>query len=162
MVNTSDAKSPGEHWCSIYIPKKYNQNIEYFDSFGLPAINKHFLKFINNNCKQYVYNPLQIQSDISTVCGEFCVVFLHQRCVEKKTLEQFINQFDRNKLEMNDAKVVTMYNKVHKQKKNTRAKKKMTQFGYGSNDNNIICNQTCVARHQQTKKKKRKKSGNAL
>lgn len=149
VVNTSASfEGSGEHWVSMYIPRKYNQNIEYFDSFGLPAINKYFIKFLSNNCKNYVYNPVQLQSDTSLVCGQYCTVFLHERCTKRKSLKHFITQFSPNDREMNDSMIRRMYRKIHNHNKTTRVqKKKMTQHGRGLYCN-VICNQTCVARTQ--------------
>lgn len=155
VINTSASnEGPGEHWVCMYVPAKSSQSIEYFDSFGLPALNKHFRKFIKNNCTHYIYNKVQLQSNISTVCGEFCVVFLTQRCCEKKNLQQFINQFSTTKLEMNDAKVTTMYNKLQKQKKKPKT---ASQLGHGHLENSIVCNQTCVSREHCIKQIKQNK-----
>lgn len=146
VVNTATSfEPPGEHWVCMYLPKKSNGNIEYFDSFGLPAINKYFVRFLKNNCKQYNYNPFQVQSNISNLCGEFCVMFLHARCKNRQTLTEFIKQFDREKLQLNDSKVMKMYKEM--QKKNKLSRVKTTQFGRGS-FNTIVCNQTCVSRQR--------------
>lgn len=154
VANTSPSfDPPGEHWVCMYLPKRANENIEYFDSFGLPALNKYFIKFLKNNCKKYNYNPLQIQSNISNLCGEFCVMFLHERCRNKMKLKEFINQFDREKLHLNDSKVQKMYKEMQKRNKKTRSK--MTQLGRGSY-NDVVCNQTCAPRQQSTKTKKNK------
>lgn len=154
VVNTSPSfDPPGEHWVCMYLPKKSSEKIEYFDSFGFPATNKYFIKFLKNNCEQYNYNPVQIQSNISNLCGEFCVMFLHARCKDKMNLQEFVKQFDREKLQLNDSKVIGLYRKMHR--RNKRARAKMTQFGRGSYSN-IVCNQTCVPRDQfkQTRKTK--------
>lgn len=156
VVNTANSTDIGEHWISIYVPCKYTQKIEYMDSFGLPPNNHHFLKFIRNNCKQYVFNPVQIQSDNSSVCGEYSTCFLYQRKMEKKKLKQFINQFSASKLEKNDVKIVKMYNKIQKMHKRNRVTRvKTTQLGRGhSSINNSVCNQSCLSRIQLKKKTK--------
>lgn len=155
VANTAASfEGDGEHWVCMYIPKKYSENIEYFDSFGLPAINNYFEKFISNNCKKYVYNANQLQADNSTVCGNFCVVFLNERCTKKKSLSEFVNHFSKTDREMNDAKIRKMYNKLHAQHKVTRVKnknKKMTQRGRGLYCK-LICNQTCITRQQMHQK----------
>lgn len=148
-VNTVGHKYLGEHWVCMYIPKKYTQSIEYFDSSGTPPMaNNYFSEFIKNNCNHYVYSPLQLQSASSNVCGEWCVTFLHDRCTKKRTLKQFINQFDANNQEQNDLKIIKMYNRIHK----TGHIRKMTQHGRGVNTN-IVCNQSCIPREQRKMKK---------
>lgn len=148
VVNTDEASEPGEHWISIYLPKNRNDLCEYFDSFGLPATNPHFIEFLKTNCNQYTYNPIQIQSDRSNTCGEYCVMFLHARNKDK-TLKQFIDKFDRKKLEKNDKKIINMYIRMYRQLK--RKRDEMNQLGGGMHSDNIVCNQCCVSRkrHKQ-------------
>lgn len=149
VINTDESFKPGEHWISIHLPKNRKEHCEYFDSFGLPAINPYFIDFLNTNCKQYVYNPIQIQSDDSNLCGEYCVMFLHERN-RNKTFGEFINMFDEKKPEKNDKKIINMYKKMHRHTKRARAK--MTQLGGGIHSNHIVCNQSCVSRKQNKKK----------
>ena len=57
------------HWVTIYIPS--NGPLEFFDSLGNepPPIIK---EYIGN---YYVYNGKEIQSNNSTTCGAYCVLY---------------------------------------------------------------------------------------
>lgn len=86
IINLADSDNPGTHWTSLYI--KDNIAI-YFDSYGL-APPKDIQKFVKG--KKLLYNTDHIQSDTSTACGYYCVLFLyHFNNLNKdyKTLKQF-------------------------------------------------------------------------
>jgi hypothetical protein len=76
VVNTDPRSQPGTHWMAIYIDG--NGNGEYFDSYGLrPFIPEHvlFLKKL----KKFRYNKTTLQSLISTLCGQNCVLYLDSK-----------------------------------------------------------------------------------
>ena len=59
----------GTHWVAFYY---HNDNIEYFDSYGLkPA------QIIDNY--PYTYNNTQYQSYDSKTCGYYCLYFIYHR-----------------------------------------------------------------------------------
>lgn len=166
VLNTDNSRSKGQHWIALYVPKN-NGDIEYFDSGGRPPTNKRWLKFIKNNCNRYIYNPIQIQSFISEMCGEFCITYLNERICKKKSLKEYIDQFNTKDLEMNDNTVKRLYNNIQKTK-NKKKKKKITQSGRGvghiklldcSNPQNggVVYNQTCISIECATEKKNRKR-----
>ena len=70
VVNTDPAGQPGTHWVALYQEKP--GVMETFDSFG-----KDFSSYnINLPPCRLVTQCHQLQSDISTVCGQFCMFFL--------------------------------------------------------------------------------------
>ena len=78
-----------------------NNNVTYFDSFGVEHIPKEIKTFINNkNIKKYIF---RIQTYDSLMCGYFCVGFI-DFIVAGKTLTEFTNYFfspnNLNKKEM--------------------------------------------------------------
>lgn len=99
IVNTHKAKYKGEHWIAIYIPVK--GCAVYFDSYGLPPHHTQIKTFLKNNCSKYIYNRRQLQSSVSTVCGEFCCMFLLYKCREKN-LKSFYKRFGTKSLATND------------------------------------------------------------
>jgi hypothetical protein len=83
VLNTHPNGAPGEHWLAFFYNSKTRQ-LEYFDSFGLPLS-----MFAHVNAALDSHNILPIvtrankagmlQSITSTVCGHYCIAFLHWR-----------------------------------------------------------------------------------
>lgn len=76
VCNTAVKNHAGEHWIAIIISPEGNG--EYFDSYGLPP-NDTFSSFLNTNCMSWVRNNCALQSPFTTVCGQYCVYFIHKR-----------------------------------------------------------------------------------
>ena len=76
IANTDPSYLSGEHWIAIYVVNK--STADYFDSFGQPPENKHFKKFLSQ-FQNYNYNSTCIQGSDTTVCGQYCVIFLISR-----------------------------------------------------------------------------------
>ena len=66
---------PGTHWIVIYFSE--HMKGKFFDSYGKRPIhcNKHFLDFMNRNAVEWEGNKIQLQSALSTVCGQYCEYF---------------------------------------------------------------------------------------
>ena len=79
IVNTDKSTSPGRHWCAIY--NDGHGHIEFFDSYGRsPGYNSVYIsRWINQRAKTLEFNRKKLQSDHSTVCGLYCILYLHQR-----------------------------------------------------------------------------------
>lgn len=136
IANTDVASKSGTHWVSFYFPKK--GPAEYFDSFGVsPVFNKHFLKFLQQNCSSYITNTKRLQGDFSTTCGHYCCVYSYYRC-NGKHMKDFVKKFSKKNFNMNDNKIINMYMKCF----DSNFKKK-TKFQHGGV---IICNQTCKSK----------------
>jgi hypothetical protein len=95
IVNLADSDDPGTHWTAFYI----KDNIAvYFDSYGL-APPKDIQRFVKG--KKLLYNTDHIQSNDSTACGYYCVLFLyHFNSLNKdyKTIKQYgyaLNKFNQ-------------------------------------------------------------------
>ena len=98
VVNTAPSAEEGDHWVAYYSDDR-NQ-LEYFDSLGKPPL----------TAVRCQYNVRRIQGACSSVCGEYCIYFLHSRAVKNVSLEEFINSFSEKNLEKNDKLV---YRIVH-------------------------------------------------
>ena len=83
-----------------------NNNITYFDSFGVELIPKEIKRFVNNNNnnnnnsnnnnnKNIKTNILRIQAYDSTMCGYFCIGFIGFMLAEK-ILTEYTNLFSPN------------------------------------------------------------------
>lgn len=113
IVNTHKAKYKGEHWVAIYIPIK--GYAIYFDSYGFPPRHAEIKTFLKNNCFKYKYNKRQVQSIVSTLCGEFCCMFLLYQC-RKKNLKSFYTRFGNKNLMVNDKKIKLSFRSAFKLK----------------------------------------------
>ena len=77
IVNTHASNLPGEHWIAMY--QAADDVIEFFDSFG-QAPSKYGFGLDIFNDKRIVQQDNKIQSDVATVCGQYCLFFLACRC----------------------------------------------------------------------------------
>ena len=53
---------------------------DYFDPYGQAPQHVEFANYMNENCSQWSSNDRTLQRPLSTVCGQYCVVFLSLRC----------------------------------------------------------------------------------
>ena len=70
-----------------------NNNVTYFDSFGVEHIYKEIIKFIEN--KNTITNIFIIQAYDSIICGYFCIGFIYFM-LKDKGLTDFTNLFSPN------------------------------------------------------------------
>lgn len=131
VCNIDPSYKPGSHWIAIYISK--NNEIEYFDSYGMSPKNIYIKSFLNKLSKKFIYNNYRLQSDFSTLCGNYCCVYLYFK-TKNKSLQDFLKYFTKHKyLHLNDKKILKQFNSIFKSKK-------IKQIG------GRFCNQTCVPR----------------
>lgn len=74
VVNSDPIRKPGQHWLALSIG--CNGVGEYFDSYGLPPFVKEHKQFLNRHCKSWTWNTTELQAIDSTVCGQYCVMYL--------------------------------------------------------------------------------------
>ena len=78
----------------------YNENVTYFDGFGVEHIPKKIKKFIN--CfLSITTNTFRIQAYDSIMCGYFCIGLI-DFMLTGKTLTEFTNPFSTNNFKKND------------------------------------------------------------
>ena len=92
VFNTDPMELPGTHWIAIYFNEQMKG--EFFDSYRKDLIhyNKHFLDFVNRTAVEWEHNKIQLQRAFSTVCGQYCIYFLHHHC-RKRTTSSIVNSF---------------------------------------------------------------------
>lgn len=105
VSNLDSDKKPGSHWVAIHIDQ--SSVGQYFDSFGRSPEGTH-RTFLNRNCRQWDYNNKRIQNDWTSVCGEYCVVYLYYKFYGKSMLE-FTNIFQTDETVRNDILVYDMF-----------------------------------------------------
>ena len=76
-----------------------NNNVTYFDSFGVERIPKEIKKFISN--KNIKTNIFRIQAHDSIMCGYFCIGVIDFMS-SGKTLTDFTIFFSPNDFKRND------------------------------------------------------------
>jgi len=89
IINTENHDEPGEHWLVVY---NDNGQIEYFDSFGRPPLDKRLYSFLGSD---YKYNEAELQQLFSNACGFYCVYYILHR-VRGCTMEEIITILNRS------------------------------------------------------------------
>ena len=84
----------------------HNNDVTYFDSFGVEHIPKEIKAFINN--KNITTNIFRIQAYDSIMCGYFCIGFINFM-LAVKTLTDFTNIFSPNNFEKNDNMILNYF-----------------------------------------------------
>ena len=96
LVNLDEYSDLGTHWVALYAN---NDDVTYFDSFGVEHILKEIKAFINN--KNIKTNIFRIQAYDSIMCGYFCIGFI-DFMLAGKTLTEYTNLFSPNNFKKND------------------------------------------------------------
>ena len=96
IINIDEYFDMRTHWAVLYVK---NNDITYFDSFGVEHIPKEIIKFIGN--KNIKTNIFRIQAYDSIMCGYFCIGFINFM-LAGKTLTDFTNLFSPNDFKRND------------------------------------------------------------
>ena len=111
IANTHPSTKPGEHWVAIYVSPKGKG--EYFDSYGLPPLQKDIKNYMEEQCPNgWKYNPFVLQDANSFTFGYYCVLYVISKSHGLKFCT-FVKLFYKNKL-VND---IMVYNLV---KENTK------------------------------------------
>ena len=87
IINLDEYAEVGTHWIALFC--KENE-IVYFNSFGVEHIPKEIKEFIGN--KNIKANIFRIQEKNSTMCGYFCIGFIDFMLAGKK-LTDYTNLF---------------------------------------------------------------------
>ena len=90
VINLDEYSGIGTHWIMLYVQ---NNDVTYFDSFGVEHIPKEIKTFISN--KRIKTNIFRIQAYDSIMCGYFCIEFI-DFMLAGKTLTSFTNLFSPN------------------------------------------------------------------
>ena len=87
ITNLDGYSDIGTHWVALHVN---NNDVTYFDSFGVKHIPKEIKTFINN--KNIKTNVFRIQACDSVMCGYFCIRFI-DFMLKGKTLTEYTNFF---------------------------------------------------------------------
>ena len=104
VINLDEYSDIGTHWIALYVK---NNDITYFDSFGVEHIPKEIIKFISRPLssaslsKNVIANVFRIQAYDSIMCGYFCIGFINFM-IKGKTLTKYTDLFSPNDVKRND------------------------------------------------------------
>ena len=104
ICNLDTDNKPGTHWIALHIDA--NGSGQYFDSYGR-APTRYHLEFLKRNCKRWDWNVDTIQNDWTSVCGEYCLMYLLYK-FRRFSMDSFVKIFTGNTL-YNDVLVDTMF-----------------------------------------------------
>lgn len=104
ISNLDPDTQPGSHWIAIHIDS--HGVGEYFDTYGRSPTGYHRM-FLNRNSKQWNFSNHRIQNEWTSVCGEYCLMYLLYK-FNKQRLMEFTNQFSSNTLN-NDMLLYMMF-----------------------------------------------------
>ena len=83
-----------------------NNDVTYFDNFGVEHIPKEITKFIGS--KNIKTNIFRIQAYDSVMCGYFCIRFTNFM-FRRKILANFTNLFPSNKFKKTDDIILSYF-----------------------------------------------------
>ena len=100
LINLDEYSDMGTHWVALFIN---NNNVTYFNSFGVEHILKEIETFINRTSlnKKIITNIFRMQAYDSKMCGYFSIGFIDFR-LKGKTLSEYKNLFSPNNFKKND------------------------------------------------------------
>lgn len=74
VVNLDLSSKEGSHWVAIFAKK--SNHVLYFDSYGKEPRGE-ILKYMKDNFGNIQRNLNSFQSEISLVCGHYCIYFIY-------------------------------------------------------------------------------------
>ena len=103
LINLDEYSDIAIHWIALYVK---NNEVTYFDSFGVEHILKEIKAFIKNrNIKTNIFG---IQAYNSIMCGYFCIGFI-DFMFKRKTLTEYTNLFSLNNFKRNDDAILNYF-----------------------------------------------------
>ena len=95
IINLDEHSDIGTHWIALWVN---NNNVTYFDSFGVEHIPNEIIKFIEN--RNNTTNIFRIQAYDSIISGYFCIGFI-DFMFKGKSLTDYTNLFSPNDFKKN-------------------------------------------------------------
>ena len=107
IINLDEYSDIGTHWVALYV----QNNVTYFDSFGVEHIPKEIRAFIGHSLSIKT-NTFRVQAYDSIMCRYFCIGFI-DFLLAGKTLTEFTNLFSPNNFKKKDD-IILNYFKMFK------------------------------------------------
>lgn len=90
VINTDALTKPHMHWIDIDV--NHSEEGMYSDSYRDAPFVPDQIDRLRKNFKNFCWNRIQLQSALSEVCGQFCVMFSHY-ITSGLSFENFISIF---------------------------------------------------------------------
>ena len=103
IIDLDEYESIATCWIALYVN---DNNISYFDSFGVDHIQKEIKKLTGN--KNIITNVYRIQAYDSIMCRYFCIGFI-DFMLKGKSLLDYTNLFSPNDYEKNDKIILKFF-----------------------------------------------------
>ena len=103
VINLDEYSDIGTHWIALYVK---NNDITYFDSFGVEHNPKEIKEFIKN--RNIKTNTFKIQAYDSIMCGYFCIGFI-DFMFKGKCLTDYTNLCSPNDFKKNDDTILNYF-----------------------------------------------------
>ena len=97
VINLDEYSDIVTYWVALYV---HNDDVTYFDSFGVKHIPKEINAFINRSLS-ITTNIFRIQAYDLIMCRYFCIGFI-DFMLAGKTLTEYTNLFSPNNFKKND------------------------------------------------------------
>ena len=113
IINIDKYSDIGTHWVALYMQNN-NNNVIYFNSFGVEHIPKEIKTFINRPLSSALQNKniktniFIIQAYGSITCGYFCIGFI-DFMLARKTFTEYTNLFSPDNFKKNDDIVLNYF-----------------------------------------------------
>ena len=102
IINLDEYKSIGIHWIALFVK---NNNVTYFDNFGVEHIPKEIKEFMRN--KNIITSIYRIQAYNLIMWEYICIGFINF-LLQGKSFLDYRNWFSPNEYEKND-KIIQKY-----------------------------------------------------
>jgi hypothetical protein len=116
VVNTEPSSQAGEHWIALY-QSEQGRPVEILDTRGSSyskdlTAHENYVQHVVDVLKieDYQMNRFPLQSPCSSLCGEYCVLFLYCRMMVDLSFDSYLSLFSETDLYANDRFV---YHFVH-------------------------------------------------
>ena len=103
VINLDEYSDIATHWIALHVK---NNDITYFDSFGVKHIPKEIKAFIKN--RNIKTNIFRIQAYDSIMSGYFCIEFINFM-FKGKSLTEYTNIFSLNDFKKNDDTILNYF-----------------------------------------------------
>ena len=108
IINTDDSTRLGDHWVGVILNK---DKCFYFDSYGVPILDKNIIDFLINRYSTAIVNDTCIQDTFSNSCGKFTVAFI-TFVKNQEGYHDFLSIFDTKNLAKNDKKIQKIFENI--------------------------------------------------
>ena len=103
VINLPEYADVGTHWIALYVK---NNEVIYFDSFGVEHIPKEIKRFIEH--KNIKRNIFRIQADNSIMYGYFCIGFIDLMFAGRSLID-FTSLFSPYEFKKNDYIILSYF-----------------------------------------------------